>query len=117
MGDLSLHFSRSEFTDRRTGELNVYRELIDRLEVLRTIIGDRPITIISGFRSRSTNTAVKGAKASQHLLGRAADIPFGVATVQQARAAGFRGIGARGVWAVHVDVREGTRVVTWSYGS
>ena len=117
MGDLSRNFSTSEFRDRRTGEVKVDPVLVDRLEKLRALIGDRPITIISGYRSRSTNTAVRGAKLSQHVMGRAVDIPFGVATVQQAMTAGFKGIGSRGVWAVHVDVRPSSRVVTWSYGS
>ena len=116
MGDLSAHFSYHEFRDKRTGAVKVDPELVRRLELLRSIIGNRPIVIVSGFRSRSTNTAVGGAKKSQHLVGRAVDIPRGVATLSEAYAAGFRGVGTRGRWAVHVDVRPGTRIHTWSYG-
>lgn len=35
---------------------------------------NKPITITSGYRTATHNTAVGGAKSSQHLLGRAADI-------------------------------------------
>lgn len=46
-----------------------------------------------------------------HLYGKAADIPKGLATVAQALAAGFTGVGHRGRWVVHVDVRPGKAVV------
>lgn len=113
MGDLSAHFSRSEFADHRTGQVYVAPELVRALEVLRHEIGDRPITIVSGYRSPSTNKAVGGASNSQHLWGRAADLSdaLGV-TIEQAKAAGFSGIGVnpRG-HVVHVDVRGGRPVV------
>lgn len=35
---------------------------------------NKPITITSGYRTAAHNAAVGGAKSSQHLLGRAADI-------------------------------------------
>lgn len=105
MGDLSPHFSTAEFRDRRTGEVKVDPELVQRLEKLRALVG-RPLRIVSGYRSPSTNKAVGGARYSQHLYGRAVDIPYGYATVPQAELAGFRGIGRRDRFAVHVDVRR-----------
>ncbi|MFB9233967.1 D-Ala-D-Ala carboxypeptidase family metallohydrolase [Plantactinospora siamensis] len=45
-----------------------------KLEALRHALGDRPLTVISGFRSRSCNAKVDGAARSQHLYGNAADI-------------------------------------------
>jgi uncharacterized protein YcbK (DUF882 family) len=57
---------------------------------------------------------VGGVPNSQHLLCRAADIPEGYATVEEAVMAGFTGIGSRGPWAVHVDVRLGP-AARWTY--
>lgn len=116
MGDLSPHFSAREFADRVTGAVYVEQPLLDALERLRAICGGRPLRIVSGYRSPATNRAVGGASRSQHMYGRAADIPYGYATVDQARRAGFTGIGSKGNYATHVDVRPGTRVARWSYG-
>ncbi len=115
MGDISPHFSLHEFTDRRTGTLEAsVVHLVEHLELLRSICGDRPLEILSGWRSAATNSAVGGTTASQHLYGRAADIPAGYATVAQAHEAGFIGIGEWSGWALHVDVRPGA-AARWSY--
>lgn len=107
MGDLSAHFSRAEFDCHDGSRANPHPQLIAKLERLRSIIGDKPIRIVSGYRSPSWNRHVGGAPHSQHLLNRAADLQRGVATVAEAKAAGFKGIGYNGIWAVHVDVRTG----------
>lgn len=88
--------------------------LVWHLEALRRICGGRPLTIISGYRTEAHNRKVGGASRSRHLHGDAADIPLGYATVEQARAAGFKGIGRKGKWAVHVDMRPGSRA-EWEY--
>lgn len=114
MGDLSPHFSRREF-DCRDGSLaNPDPRLVEALERLRTICGNRPLRIVSGYRSPAYNKRVGGAKRSQHLYNRAADIPSGYATVRQAEQAGFTGIGRSGEWATHVDVRAGG-LARWEY--
>jgi zinc D-Ala-D-Ala carboxypeptidase len=87
--------------------------LLSSLEVLRASV-HRPIQIVSGYRCPVHNAEVGGAANSQHMYAAAADIPPKLATEQLARAAGFIGIGLSGVWAVHVDVRDGTPVV-WRY--
>jgi zinc D-Ala-D-Ala carboxypeptidase len=116
MGDLSRHFSRSEFRDRRTGELvEPPCRLLVSLELLRLMCGGTPLRIVSGYRSPSTNAEVGGAPDSRHLHGDAADIPGGYATVAQAEDAGFDGIGESGGWAIHVDVRG--HAARWSYDS
>lgn len=110
MGDLSAHFDSSEFRDRRTGERRGPSEsFLRKLEALRSRIG-RPLPVLSGFRSKTTNRLVGGARQSWHLRGRAADLPEGLVTIDQARDAGFTGIGVRNGWVVHVDDRP-TRVV------
>lgn len=114
MGDLSAHFSRSEFRDRRTGQLiGPAHELVHVLERIRALTG-RPLRIISGYRSPSSNATVGGAKKSRHMHGDAADINQGHATLEQAWAAGAVGVGTNGVWATHVDVRPGPRA-HWRY--
>lgn len=119
MGDLSTNFSRSEFTCRGHGQPGhrahhtpVEPRLIASLQTLRDMVG-RPVRIISGHRCSWWNARVGGARRSRHLVTDAADIPEGVATVAQAEAAGFDGIGSRGPWAVHVD-RRGYRA-RWKY--
>ncbi len=75
---LSEHFLSDEFTcadgttvpKRYMGNL---QSLVEELEYIRSL-WDRPITILSGYRTRKYNTAVGGAKKSQHLLAKAADI-------------------------------------------
>ena len=116
MGDLSPHFSSSEFRSR-DGRSHPNREvllrLVAHLEVLRCICGSRPLRVVSGYRSPAHNRAVGGASGSRHLTGDAADIPEGYATVQQAERAGFTGIGRKGQWAVHVDLRP--QRARWDY--
>ncbi|MCW5250634.1 D-Ala-D-Ala carboxypeptidase family metallohydrolase [Streptomyces sp. SHP 1-2] len=63
-----------------------------KLEALRHALGDVPITISSGFRSASCNSAVGGAAGSRHLYGDAADLvgsPSFCTLARQARVHGF----------------------------
>ena len=53
------------------------KALVDNiLDPLREAYG-KPITVTSGYRCPKLNTAVKGAKNSQHIKGQAADINLG----------------------------------------
>lgn len=114
MGDLSEHFSRSEFIDRRTGKLiGPDPRLVAVLERIRRGIG-RPLPIVSGYRTAASNRAVGGASRSHHLSGRAADIPSGLVTVEQALAAGATGVGRCQGWVVHVDTRRTARPVVFN---
>lgn len=114
MGDLSPHFDSSEFVDRHKGRRqDPPCRLVAALEHLRGSVG-RPLVIVSGYRTPETNKEVGGAPDSRHLHGDAADIPEGYATLAQAEAAGFTGIGTKGQWAIHVDVRPGGPA-RWSY--
>lgn len=116
MGDLSDHFSAAEFRCKggsHTSHPPVHPELVQVLERLRAIKGGRPLAIVSGIRCSRHNAAVGGASRSQHLYGKAADIPAGYATVAEAERAGAKGIGSRGPWAIHVDVRPSA--ARWRY--
>jgi zinc D-Ala-D-Ala carboxypeptidase len=52
---------------------NVLR-LMWKLEALRHKLGDRPITVTSGFRNNACNASVGGASNSQHRYGTGADL-------------------------------------------
>ncbi|MER6850556.1 MULTISPECIES: D-Ala-D-Ala carboxypeptidase family metallohydrolase [Streptomyces] len=74
-----------------TAKSNALRTLW-KLEAMRHALGDVPITISSGFRSRACNDAVGGAATSRHLYGDAADLvgsPSLCRLAQQARSHGF----------------------------
>ena len=74
MGDLSSHFSSSEFACRcGCGFRSVSPDLISRLELLRSHFG-RPVKINSGCRCENHNRNIGGSSSSQHILGTAADI-------------------------------------------
>ena len=88
--------------------------LLDALERLRGGLGNHPIPIISGRRTVRRNAAVGGVVDSQHLTGRAVDIPVGLVVVEAAILAGFTGVGDVDGYAVHVDVRPGP-CVRWTY--
>lgn len=71
------HFKYAEFVCKHCGKLpqgGMDPVLILKLEILRLLLGDKPIIITSGYRCPAHNKAVNGAPRSQHLYGRAADI-------------------------------------------
>jgi hypothetical protein len=116
MGDLSQNFSRREFACHcgcgfGMNEGDVHPELVQLLERIREHF-DAPISITSGCRCATHNHLVGGAKNSQHLQGKAADIKvIGVRPEQVAkwleRTNPLRlGIGRYDRWT-HVDVRPG----------
>jgi uncharacterized protein YcbK (DUF882 family) len=75
---LTNNFKLDEFTCRDGSVVpdeylpNVIN-LCENLQILREELG-RPIIVISGYRSPDYNTKIKGAKRSQHLFAKAADI-------------------------------------------
>ncbi len=88
---LTKNFSLSEFASH-DGEptppevVENLKELAKELQVLRDYL-NTPLKINSGYRSPAHNKAVGGAKFSQHLLGKAADISSNKYTPDQIYAA------------------------------
>jgi len=75
---LTENFSLSEFRCRDGSDvpeemMDHVKELAENLQVLRDFI-QRPIIVISGYRSPKYNRKIGGARRSQHMLAKAADI-------------------------------------------
>ena len=116
----TLHFNWTEFENQTGGGFsggklstaqvkeNV-RRCMYKLEALRKKLGDKPITVNSGFRNIAHNAEIGGASDSMHLYGTAADLDVpGVATktvYQKAETCGFSGLETYTVDHQHVDSR------------
>tara|TARA_X000000950_G_scaffold289460_1_gene413744 strand:- start:5496 stop:6011 length:516 start_codon:yes stop_codon:yes gene_type:complete len=77
---LSASFSLYEFNCKDKNKtpvpkkyLNNIKELAKNLEIIRAKF-NKPIQIISGYRTPEYNKSIGGATKSQHMLGKAADI-------------------------------------------
>lgn len=73
MGDLSAHFSKSEFACPHCNRSFVDGALITGLEKLRVMAG-HAVHILSGYRCATHNKKIGGGQSSMHLAGKAADI-------------------------------------------
>ena len=87
---LEENFSLSEFrckdgTDVPEELMDNVRFLAKNLQVLRDHIG-KPIRIISGYRSPKYNRRIGGARRSQHMLAKAADIKISGMTPAEVKA-------------------------------
>ncbi len=114
---LSPHFHVREFRCKDgTDTVMVDEALTVVLQCIREHFG-KAVTITSGYRTAAHNAAVGGAKSSQHLLGRAADIRVQGVSVEDVAAYAeslmpdWGGVGRYPVKAgrttgwVHVDTR------------
>jgi zinc D-Ala-D-Ala carboxypeptidase len=82
---LSEHFHLVEFTFSQTAIrkaipnipspeiIGNLKDVADGMEKVRTLLGNKPISITSGYRSAKLNQAVGGSKTSAHMLGYACD--------------------------------------------
>lgn len=99
--------------------------LATEFEGIRALIG-WPLAILSAYRTPEHNRRVGGARASQHVEGRALDLAVGqgsdrtrlirlwAACRERAKShARIRGLGLY-PWGVHIDTRPGPRLVVWS---
>lgn len=83
MTQLSPHFTLEELThtDHREldntpndSEKNNLKRLAEFLEVVKEVLGGKPIMVNSAFRSKAVNDAVGSKDTSQHRVGCAADL-------------------------------------------
>lgn len=125
---ITAHFSVEEFAcndgtpyPSRWVESRL-RPLCEALEILRSDLGGKPILIDSGFRTETYNRRIGGARLSQHVQGRAADIRVAktdpsmvIAAALELYDAGKLEIGGLGEYPTftHVDVRPGERLARW----
>ncbi|MFD9739451.1 D-Ala-D-Ala carboxypeptidase family metallohydrolase [Umezawaea sp. NPDC059074] len=124
----TAHFNFSEFTDRVSGTFNGgkvgsatvrenARRAMYKLEALRKKLGNKAITVTSGFRSIQHNADIGGASDSMHLYGTAADLVVpGVANrtvYQKAETCGFSGLERYTVDHQHVDSRADLGRAWW----
>lgn len=99
------------------------RRMAEALEVVRHALGDRPIVVLSWYRTPEANAACGGSPRSRHLLAEAADIrcpPLGARTIyavcDRLQAEGAIPLGGLHAYTdrpqerqfVHIDIR-GTR--------
>lgn len=109
MGDVRQNFDRAEFRCDHCKQVDALDErLLDVVQRARTAKG-KPLHIVSGYRCPVWNRRVGGVPSSQHLRGRAADVPGGYATVAEWKRYGAVGIGVRAGRVIHVDVTPGSR--------
>jgi zinc D-Ala-D-Ala carboxypeptidase len=78
---LTPHFTLAELCVTRHGPITPPSAVVERLQTVtvpmlervRSLLGDRPIIVTSGYRSPEVNAAVGGVATSAHLTGYAAD--------------------------------------------
>lgn len=91
------------------------KELGEAFEQLRALAGNKPLEVLSGYRTPAHNARIGGAKNSQHMEGRALDLrpPEGMSVKRLAALArqipAIRGVGVYPTF-LHIDVRTGRRV-------
>lgn len=116
------YFHIDEFACQGTGKVDMDPEFLQAIDDLRHECGF-PFTITSGYRTKEHNDNIGGAKNSQHLFGRAADIQASGSSAQKivalAREFGFTGVGVaqKGPHSkrfIHLDTKAGPFRM-WSY--
>jgi uncharacterized protein YcbK (DUF882 family) len=125
---LTEHFSLEEFRCR-DGTPYPAQWIDSRLQPLCAVLEviraefDRPLIVNSGYRTEEYNRRIGGARLSQHVQGRAADIRVGginparvLARVLQLYNDGLILIGGLGDYPTftHVDIRPVNRLARWS---
>ncbi len=97
--------------------------LVGELEIIRASFNNKPIKILSGYRTLSHNLKIGGAKNSQHMEGRAVDIQIQDVPARKVAAKiielakngtlkSIKGVGSYKTFT-HVDIRLSGGLVVW----
>lgn len=111
---VQTNFHLYEFESPDTREVTVDNELIERLQMMRDALG-APLIVTSGYRTPEQNVKVGGARFSQHLRGKAADVRCPSVSVQTLHALADRvfRLGGVGLYATHVHVDTRGEQARW----
>lgn len=97
-------------------------QLANAFEIIRKKCGNRPIKVLSAYRTHKWNLKIGGAPLSKHLEGKALDLkpPKGMtldefhnAIVSVVPYTKIRGIGKYGTF-IHIDIRTSNRLIHWA---
>lgn len=126
---LTAHFALEELSCTQHREFDntpppevvgTLRTTAARMEQLRRLLGDRVISVTSGYRCRALNRAVGGSRTSAHLTGHAVDFncygfgdPLAVCRVIAASDIAFDQLIEEGSWChISFDPRLRRQVLT-----
>ena len=114
--NLTKNFKVKEFICKDgSDKIIIDLHIVEKLQFIRDYI-NKPIKIISGYRSEKYNQQVGGAKDSYHVKGRAVDIQVdGFDIYKLAIIAGMTGFSGIGLYKkqnfIHLDNRE--KLLMW----
>lgn len=115
------NFTKKEFDCKETGENEMKKEFMDKLQELRNKFG-KSIIISSGFRSVKHSIEAKKLQGGYHTKGLACDISCGSLNayhiVKIALEVGFTGIGVNQKGNgrfIHLDLRPKKESLIYSY--
>lgn len=111
----SKYFKSREFQCKHCGELVLDTELLNKLDELRERLGE-PLILNCAYRCQEHNDSIReSAKNSQHVKGKAADVRTNPLRkddiIELSKSLGFSGIGVNYETFVHVDTRDGQKVI------
>jgi uncharacterized protein YcbK (DUF882 family) len=112
------NFSPDEMRCKETGDLRAHPDFMDKLQKLRTVLGE-PLRITSAYRSPRHSVERKKQLPGTHTLGRAVDIAadgrLQYRIISLAPGLGFTGIGIAKTF-IHLDDWDGgPRPNVWIY--
>lgn len=90
------------------GRICIHEKILLKAEEIRAVLGDKPLTIQSGYRCNKWNEQVGGKVWSRHIEGLALDIKFDFYELDEVydkvtKLLPFSGLGLYN-WGIHIDM-------------